>query len=365
MMESSLQALSRVGVAFVLVGCGLVCHAPHASAQVATTTDMLSAATTTPAVVVSAPMLPVMLAPFHLGMEYSQTLKDESMTDTNVRWSVVAGTLPSGVMLDPVRGWLHGTPESMGQSSFLIRVTRANQALEERMYSVTVGLSGVDEASSMAPMSSSTAVTLPPVVILGVDVVPVISATDTPRTSPNIIPNWNTPHELLLENLADLEVQVETLVRAMSKDASGVNDHPYADVYYIGTDAKRHAFPSEGVYRSWYESNQRIVEIPAWKLANIPLGRNVTFKPGKKLVHVPSETRPYVVGLKRTLRPLASEAVAPLVYGEAWKSVLEHLPETSIADYAWSTEGAIHTADDFNPTTLQTGYTTPSHEIAD
>ena len=194
---------------------------------------------------------------------------------------------------------------------------------------------------------------------------PVVVTVDTPRTSPNIIPNWNTPRELLLENLADMEVQMDTLLRATSKDGSGVNTHPYSDVYYIGTDAKRHAFPTESVYRSWYESNQRIVEVPAWKLANIPLGRNVTFKPGKKLVHVPSETRPYVVAPKRALRPLASEAVAPLVYGEAWKSIVERLPETSIADYVWSMEGVINNAYDFNPTTLQTGYITPSHEIVD
>lgn len=189
----------------------------------------------------------------------------------------------------------------------------------------------------------------------------VTSSPKTPLTSPNIIPAWNTPLILLLQNLEDLEIPLHRLVR-VARGEGETQTSSASDVYYIGTDGKRHAFPTEAVYRSWYEEDPVVMSVPAWKLANIPLGKNVTYKPGKRILSF-SDNRRYVVAPHRTLRPLGNEQIASILYGSDWMSFFERLPDAFFADYQRSHEGDVLTNSDFDPSSVQSSYAHPSQEM--
>lgn len=187
------------------------------------------------------------LPSFTLGVPYMGGFS--AMGGTGVyRWSLVGGNLPSGLSLD-TNGRLYGQPESMGASMFTVRVTDNGNNVVQQTYQVMVGLAGADvSVSSTIPVANPANSTSSPLQVI---TEPVSTGTTSlpPLTSPLIIPNWNTPRVLLLQNLQDLEIAEGSLIR-VARDPSGVNDGPHADVYYIGRDGKRHAFASEKVYRS-------------------------------------------------------------------------------------------------------------------
>jgi hypothetical protein len=64
------------------------------------------------------------------------------------RWSVVAGSLPSGLTLDPGFGstntLLHGTPTTAGQSTFTIQVEDVAQKTGQQAFTVTIGSGNED-----------------------------------------------------------------------------------------------------------------------------------------------------------------------------------------------------------------------------
>lgn len=93
-------------------------------------------------------------------------------------------------------------------------------------------------------------------------------------------------------------------------------------VYYCGHDGKRYFFPSEGVYFSWYTSFNNISTISDSKLAQIPLGGNVTYKPGARLLKIASDPKVYAVDSNGVLRWVPTASKAQEVFGSNWESLL-------------------------------------------
>jgi hypothetical protein len=98
-------------------------------------------------------------------------------------------------------------------------------------------------------------------------------------------------------------------------------------VYYYGSDGKRYVFPSSVELDSWYaplNANNvpvhdynsvcnSVLEIPEAQLAQIPLGGNVTKRPGAYSTGIYTDTQRYVVDHYRTLRPV-SQAILDEIY---------------------------------------------------
>jgi hypothetical protein len=104
-------------------------------------------------------------------------------------------------------------------------------------------------------------------------------------------------------------------------------------VYYIGIDCKRHAFPNARVYESWYSSFGNIATVSATQLASIPLGKNVTYKPGVRLVKFLSLSKVYAVAADGKLRWVPSEAIAQTGYGATWNTNVDDISDAFYGDY--------------------------------
>ncbi|MEK7115787.1 MAG: hypothetical protein AAB879_00140, partial [Patescibacteria group bacterium] len=66
-------------------------------------------------------------------------------------------------------------------------------------------------------------------------------------------------------------------------------------VYYYGQNGKRFVFPNSKTYFSWYTDFSTVKTISSDELATIPIGGNVTYRPGVKLVKITTDPKVYAV----------------------------------------------------------------------
>lgn len=123
-----------------------------------------------------------------------------------------------------------------------------------------------------------------------------------------------------------------TVVKTQCGSYAPVGDACHA-VYYYGLDGKKHLFPSESVYKSWYGSFSNVVTITKGTMAGMSTGENVTYRPGTSLVKFSSSTTVYAVDVNETLRPIMNEAAAKAIYGTRWNSYVVTIPASQRNDY--------------------------------
>jgi hypothetical protein len=109
-------------------------------------------------------------------------------------------------------------------------------------------------------------------------------------------------------------------------------------VYYYGSDNKRHIFPNEKTYFTWYSSWSGVKTIPASQLQGIALGKNVTVRPGTKLVKIETDPKVYAVEPGGLLRWVPTEARARTLYGDAWSARVIDIPIVSWGDYTFGAD---------------------------
>lgn len=109
-------------------------------------------------------------------------------------------------------------------------------------------------------------------------------------------------------------------------------NHPCTAVYYFGVDGKRHAFPNERVYKSWFKDFDDLVILSSSAMAEIPLGKNVTFRPGERLVKFTTNTV-YGISFAGLLRPIASGEIAEAMYGKNWTTMIESVDDVFYGNY--------------------------------
>lgn len=108
-------------------------------------------------------------------------------------------------------------------------------------------------------------------------------------------------------------------------------------VYYFDRDWKRRPFPNKSVFDSWYADFSTVKEVTAEQLAAMRLGPPVVYRPGTRLVKIPSIPKVYAVEPGGTLRWIVSEEVAIAIYGADWNKRVDDVSETFFLGYA---EGA-------------------------
>jgi len=104
-------------------------------------------------------------------------------------------------------------------------------------------------------------------------------------------------------------------------------------VYYFGSDGKRYVFPNAAAYFSWYADFSSVKTISPDQLAAMPIGGNVTYRPGTRMVKIQTDPKVYAVAKGGVLRHVGSEAVAVCLYGGNWNMQIDDVPDAFFVDY--------------------------------
>lgn len=149
---------------------------------------------------------------------------------------------------------------------------------------------------------------------------------------------------ILIGTLAALALYLAPLPAAAATIAAGDliklpddgNPETTADsaVYYFGADGKRYVFPNSQAYFTWYADFGSVKVVSASELAAIPLGGNVTYRPGTRLVKITSDPNVYAVEPGGVLRWVQTEEVARSLYGDEWNKRIDDIPDAFFFNYA-------------------------------
>lgn len=131
--------------------------------------------------------------------------------------------------------------------------------------------------------------------------------------------------------LAALGVQSHDLIKLPNDNNPKTQED--STVYYVGADGRRHAFPDSRVYFSWYCDFSLVKTVPADAMAKIPLGKNVTYRSGLRLVKFVSVPTVYLVQPQATLRAIGDEASAAALMGEDWAKKVSDITDGNYTDY--------------------------------
>lgn len=150
---------------------------------------------------------------------------------------------------------------------------------------------------------------------------------------------WSLPRD------ADQQTKTLDLARYSQLCESVLAPHPHpgdlikspaSDVYYYGEDENRHAFPDESVFRSWYPKDADILTVAGYQLATIPLGGNVTLRPGL-LTRIVGSAAVYVVDVGRELRPFVSPSLIEALFGPSWATFIREIGAALVQNYSLGT----------------------------
>lgn len=109
--------------------------------------------------------------------------------------------------------------------------------------------------------------------------------------------------------------------------------HTCRTVYFLDDEGYRHAFPNERAFFTWYDNYDDLHLITSEMMASFPLGANVTYHPGTKMVKFPTVPTVYTVGRYGELRAIASEEMAIELYGEDWNQQIDDISESLYSNY--------------------------------
>ncbi|OIN90284.1 hypothetical protein AUJ42_03315, partial [Candidatus Collierbacteria bacterium CG1_02_44_10] len=126
-----------------------------------------------------------------------------------------------------------------------------------------------------------------------------------------------------------------------------------SSVYYIGADRARYVFPTEKIYFSWYTDFSSVKAVTDAELASYPIGGNITYRPGVRMVKIMTDPRVYAVDAGGTLRWVETEETAAALYGSDWNTKIDDISDASFTDYALGS--SITTPSEFDIPTITTG----------
>lgn len=109
--------------------------------------------------------------------------------------------------------------------------------------------------------------------------------------------------------------------------------HPCRTVYFLDNVGKRHAFPNEKAYFTWYPDYRNLHIVTSAMMASFPLGKNVTYKPGRKMVKFLSVNTVYIVSAHGILRAVPSEEFAINLVGPTWNQQIDDISEAFYSNY--------------------------------
>ena len=120
-----------------------------------------------------------------------------------------------------------------------------------------------------------------------------------------------------------------------------------SSVYYYGADGKRYVFPTEKTYFTWFNGFNNVRTVTDTELGALPIGGNITYRPGLKLVKITTDPKVYAISSNGTLRWVMSEGIAQDLYGANWASQVDDIPDAFFTNYRLGSP--IANASEFSP----------------
>lgn len=165
----------------------------------------------------------------------------------------------------------------------------------------------------------------------------IVSVSDAPiETSEVDATQWNRE-----DVISASPVLIKTACPGSEDDS-----HPCRTVYFLDNDGKRHAFPNEKVYFTWYADYSNLHLVSGSTMSSFTLGKNVVYHPGTKMVKYPTVPTVYAVERFSVLLPIASEQAANDLYGDNWNQHIDDVSESFYGDYTYGE--TLSTSDDFD-----------------
>lgn len=115
-------------------------------------------------------------------------------------------------------------------------------------------------------------------------------------------------------------------------------DNPCKAVYYLGGDGKRHAFPNDKVFFTWYADFNSVVEVSSAVMSSYTLGKNVTYRPASRMVKFTSVPFVYAVAKGGVLRWVKTEADAASLYGSDWNKKIDDINDALFSSYSYGAD---------------------------
>lgn len=128
--------------------------------------------------------------------------------------------------------------------------------------------------------------------------------------------------------------------------ATADTNDPCKAVYYVGKDGKRHAFPNSKVYFTWYANFDTVLTVSSNVMGMFPLGKNVIYRPGTRLVKFTSLNNVYAVSKLDGLRWVTTESVATSLFGADWNTKIDDINDAFYGDYRFGSN--IATKDEYS-----------------
>jgi hypothetical protein len=124
-------------------------------------------------------------------------------------------------------------------------------------------------------------------------------------------------------------------------------------VYYYALNGKRYVFPNEKTYFTWYSDFSGVQTITDAELASYPIGGNVTYRPGVKMIKIGTDIKVYAISRGGVLRPIISAPVAECLYGRDWQAKIDVTPDAFFVNY--TVGSLISTCSSYVPATETSG----------
>lgn len=112
-----------------------------------------------------------------------------------------------------------------------------------------------------------------------------------------------------------------------------VKEKETTTVYFIDADKRRHTFPNEPTFFSYFESFAGIKTLPASTLAQIAIGKNVTVRPGTWLVKIQTDPKVYALEPYGVLKYVSTVDLAKKLYGTGWTTKIIDISPAFFVDY--------------------------------
>ena len=104
-------------------------------------------------------------------------------------------------------------------------------------------------------------------------------------------------------------------------------------VYYYAVDGRRYVFPNEKVFYTWFPDFSKVKVLVIDQMSLIPIGGNVTYKPGSRLVKFQTDPKTYLVTKGGVLRWAMTEDVAKGWFGSNWNQHVDDITEAFYVNY--------------------------------